>query len=298
MTRYLIINADDFGMCHAANAAVMDLFQRGCISSATVMPVCPWLPEAGTFARTHPEFAIGVHLSFTSEWLAYRWRPVAREGVDSLVDDAGFLPDAPLTVEQKARPEDVEREIRAQVALTQTCGIQPSHLDNHQGSLYGFYGIQSLLPVVFKVCAEMGYPFRLMTRWLPGDALGEMVSPPARAAAAQLGKLAASLGVPILDCLLAHPYEKLPGETYTSFRDSICAKFDMLPDGIHEIFFHPAVDSPELRAIVTEWEKRVWEYQLLQDPVLHESISRAAVQVISWREVRRLRETLPSVLPR
>ena len=42
MERYLIINADDFGMCHAGNLAVFDLLQKGGITSATIMAPCPW----------------------------------------------------------------------------------------------------------------------------------------------------------------------------------------------------------------------------------------------------------------
>ena len=46
MERYLIINADDFGMCHSANLAVMDLLKKGGITSATIMAPCPWAKEA------------------------------------------------------------------------------------------------------------------------------------------------------------------------------------------------------------------------------------------------------------
>lgn len=37
MDKYLIINADDFGMCRAANLAVMDLLKSGSITSSTIM---------------------------------------------------------------------------------------------------------------------------------------------------------------------------------------------------------------------------------------------------------------------
>ena len=47
MDKYLIINADDFGMCHSANVAVSDLFTNGgCITSATIMAPCAWAKEA------------------------------------------------------------------------------------------------------------------------------------------------------------------------------------------------------------------------------------------------------------
>ena len=63
MDKYLIINADDFGMCRAANMAVADLFQKGGITSATIMTPCGWAKNAGIWAKNNPEHAVGVHLT-------------------------------------------------------------------------------------------------------------------------------------------------------------------------------------------------------------------------------------------
>ena len=41
MDKYVIINADDFGMCHSANLGVFDLFEKGGITSATIMTPLP-----------------------------------------------------------------------------------------------------------------------------------------------------------------------------------------------------------------------------------------------------------------
>ena len=54
MDKYLIINADDFGMCHSANLAVADLFKSGGITSATIMAPCAWAYEAVNFAKANP----------------------------------------------------------------------------------------------------------------------------------------------------------------------------------------------------------------------------------------------------
>ena len=43
-TRAVIINADDFGMCHAANTAVSGLLDAGDIDSTTLMVPCAWAP--------------------------------------------------------------------------------------------------------------------------------------------------------------------------------------------------------------------------------------------------------------
>ena len=51
MDKYLIINADDFGMCRGSNLAVMELLKAGKITSSTIMAPCAWAPEAAQFAN-------------------------------------------------------------------------------------------------------------------------------------------------------------------------------------------------------------------------------------------------------
>ena len=111
MDKYLIINADDFGMCHAANAATIDLFEKGGITSATVMTPCPWAPEALRFAQAHPEYAIGVHITFTSEWRKYCWRPVSQSPCPSLRDHRGYMHFHCDDFEKNAKTAEVEEEM-------------------------------------------------------------------------------------------------------------------------------------------------------------------------------------------
>jgi len=286
--KYLILHADDFGMCHAHNEATIELLEYGSITSASIMVPCPWFPEAAAYARSHPEKCIGVHTTLTSEWQLYRWGPVSRTGVTSLMLDGFFPPDV-LTVEKNSIPEEVEREIRAQVALAQAFGVSPTHLDNHMGTVYGLYGVQSHMPVVLRICSELGLPFRFPSAYLPGDAIADNLLEEVKTGAALVAQSARQLNVPIIDILLSHPFEVLPGETYESFRESVCAKFSRLPKGIHELYIHPAKDTPELRAINPHWRKRVWEYRLPKDPVVKLAIESAGIKLISWREVRGLR---------
>ena len=44
--RLLIINADDFGMCHAANAAIARSLTDGVVRSTTLMVPCAWALHA------------------------------------------------------------------------------------------------------------------------------------------------------------------------------------------------------------------------------------------------------------
>ena len=44
--RLLIINADDFGMCHAINAAIFQTLTAGVVRSTSLMAPCPWARHA------------------------------------------------------------------------------------------------------------------------------------------------------------------------------------------------------------------------------------------------------------
>jgi len=67
MKKYLVLNADDFGMCKSANEAVFELFKSGDLLSATIMMPCPAAEEAVQFSIDNPQYAIGIHTTLTSE---------------------------------------------------------------------------------------------------------------------------------------------------------------------------------------------------------------------------------------
>ncbi|MBQ5823602.1 MAG: ChbG/HpnK family deacetylase, partial [Clostridia bacterium] len=129
MERYLIINADDFGMCRSANFAVFDLLKSGGITSSTIMAPCGWAPEAVKFAKEHPEFAIGVHLTTTSEWDNYRWGPVGVGANASMRDSEGYFYHECDDFEKHADLDEVKNEVVAQIEKLKALGLSPSHLD-------------------------------------------------------------------------------------------------------------------------------------------------------------------------
>ena len=52
--RLLIINADDFGMCHAANAAITRSLTAGVVTSTALMVPCAWTLHAMLWLAAHP----------------------------------------------------------------------------------------------------------------------------------------------------------------------------------------------------------------------------------------------------
>jgi predicted glycoside hydrolase/deacetylase ChbG (UPF0249 family) len=285
--RYLMINADDFGMCQAMNAATIGLLEDNLITSATLMPPCPWFVEAVEYAASHPEKCIGLHLTLTSEWELMRWGPVARTSLPSLIKD-GYFPASSLMVEQNAKGPEVETELRAQLELVKTYGLNPSHIDNHMGSLYGWQGIQSFLPLAFKLCAELGLPFRFPKKLLDNDGITATLPTHALDNMPEALILAASMGVILVDYIMAPPFTAFPNESYEGFRESICKRLETLPEGITEFIVHPSLDTPEIRALNPHWQKRVWEERLCRDEVFRNTIKREGLKLITWRDVAQI----------
>lgn len=109
--RLLIINADDFGMCHSVNQAVFDLFQDGIITSTTLMVPCPWMLQAMHFRADHPDIPFGIHLTAISDWSDYRWEPVTyKEKILTLIDDAGYFYNFENTAKLSQEANDVIEE--------------------------------------------------------------------------------------------------------------------------------------------------------------------------------------------
>lgn len=135
----MIINADDFGSFKGANLAISDLLTdpNSALTSSTIMAPCPWAPDAVCFAKKNPKLCIGVHWTFTNEWSGYRWGPVAHNNTESLRDEYGYMHHESDDFEKHANLDEVYAEAVAQIELLKKLGLDPSHLDNHMGSIYG-----------------------------------------------------------------------------------------------------------------------------------------------------------------
>jgi ABC-type multidrug transport system ATPase subunit/predicted glycoside hydrolase/deacetylase ChbG (UPF0249 family) len=104
--KFLIINADDFGYGHGVNRGIIELVDRGVVTSAGLMVNTPGTAEAVRLAAERPALALGLHVNFTNE---------ATPLFD--FDD----------------PEICRRELRRQFDhFRDLTGRPPTHLDSHQ----------------------------------------------------------------------------------------------------------------------------------------------------------------------
>jgi len=126
----IILNADDFGYSDETVSVTIDLFRRGILSSATLMPDMPAFAAAAQFARQNPQFSYGLHICLTDE------RPACLPGdIPSLVDAQGRLwPTREFWKRAflgRLNRSDIAKEISAQISAIRKEGLEVSHVDSH-----------------------------------------------------------------------------------------------------------------------------------------------------------------------
>ena len=136
--RVVIFHADDLGMHRDVNVGTIAAMEKGLVNSTSTMMPCPWVPDYAAYLRDRPEVDNGLHLSLTSEWNVYRWGPLAPAAqVPGLLDRDGYLHREVRDVVLTASADEVEREIRAQIAMAKRMGLPVTHLDTaHPGDTF------------------------------------------------------------------------------------------------------------------------------------------------------------------
>jgi len=251
--KILVVQSDDFGLCHSVNAGIVRGFREGILTQSTLMAPAPWFDEAVALAREF-DLPVGVHLTSNCDWDRYAWRPLTR--APSLVGpDGTFLRD-PRETAARADRDEWRNEWFAQVQRVRDCGIEPTHLDSHMGPIPE--------DLVADVCRRTG----LKTRRDLGERNRDVVFP-------IVSRL--SFG--------AQP----PAERRARFR----AWLEGLGDGWHFFCGHLAEPSDELRSMCSpDWPSRVWteeiramDLELVLDPEWPPLLRRLGIRLSSFREL-------------
>lgn len=263
--RLLIVNADDFGMCHSNVAATLHAIARGIVTSTTLMAPCPWAGYAIDALKAHPEIAFGVHLTYVSEHPLYRWGPLApKADVPSLLDEAGFFYANRRRDELLARAkiDEIELEFRTQIRRVLDAGLTPTHLDWH--CLYDG-GRSDVLELTRRLAREHGLAMRLH--------------------GSENAATFTSAGLPVVDRGVLDSYSLgLDGKAET------CARLlRELPAGLSEWAFHPGLGDAEARAMEPEgWEVRLTDHQFVTSPAAREIVEAEGIVLLDYRALQRI----------
>jgi chitin disaccharide deacetylase len=113
--RWLIVNADDFGISPGVNRGIIHGHLHGIVTSTSLMVRREAARDAALAARRQPQLGVGLHLEL-GEWEqeAGGWRPT-REVVDN--------------TDAQAVEIEVDQQLKRFRSLV---GADPTHLDSHQ----------------------------------------------------------------------------------------------------------------------------------------------------------------------
>lgn len=268
--KLLIIHADDLGAAHSVNAASFDALDKGVISSASAMVPTPWITEVAVYAKAHPNADIGLHLTLTSEWETYRWGSVASaDQVTSLMDSTGTFPNDEKFVAARAKPAEVEREIRAQINRALALGIRPTHLDSHMGALF-------TTPELIATYVRVAHDYRLPFLAVKGSPL----------ATPQAGITSRDV---LLDAVIIAD-RQVPRDQWKEFYLKAIAE---LKPGLTELLVHLGWDDSELQAVMVDhdafgatWRQK--DYDVMNSAEFKKTLKDNRVVLVTWKELQKL----------
>ena len=277
--RIVVPHQDDVGMCHGANAAFATLAGQGFITSGSVMVPCPWFLELAALAAERPALDIGVHLTLTSEWQHYRWRPLTgAEKASGLVDDEGYMWRQARAVAEHAHADAVEAELRAQIDAALAAGIDVTHLDHHMGTALA----PEFVEITLRLARDYGLPVLFPRHW---DGFGGP-------AALRLGDLSVddhatrvavleAAGQPIIDRFIESHWEAAPDKA-PHYR----AIIESAEPGVTFLAFHcnapgdiEVIDPPRAHT-------RTDELALFQDTAFLGWVAAQGLDLVGFRAIR------------
>lgn len=268
-SKLLIMHADDLGLAHSVNESSIQALENGGISSASIMVPCPWFSEIAEYARNHPEYCWGLHLTLTSEWKYYKWGGVSsKDKTKSLYNAEGYFYDNVREVASIATVNDIYQELKAQIDKALNAGIPVSHLDTHMGTLFA-------KPEYFEAYLNLGKEYNLPVM-IPAKEL----IPPSSKLDSLFGPIQYSL-----DNLL------MLGKIEENWQDVYNGMIEKLVPGLNQIIVHLAFDNDEMKAIMidhpsfgSEWRQKDFEYVLSES--YRKKLQENEVILVSWKEVR------------
>jgi len=278
----LIVTADDFGRSLAVNEAVEEAHATGILTAASLMVGADAASDAVDRAKRHPGWGVGLHLVIVCGKSVLPPTEIpglvdAKGAFDTNLVRAGFryffLP--------KVRRQ-LAREIRAQFEAFRASGLELDHVNAHNHL--------HLHPTVLGLILSIGREYGLRAVRVPD----EPMSVPGATPMSVSGRIGGAflriwlglmrrrlLGadVRINDCVFGIR------DSGNMVRERMLALLQELPNGVTEIFSHPARgtwDGVEAAAAQYRFED---EFQALVDPEVKSTVTASGATLMTFKDI-------------
>jgi len=270
--RRLIVNADDFGLSHSVNEAVIRAHREGILTSASLMVNEAGFDEAVKLAKENPKLGVGLHVS-----LLHGHSALPPEKIPGLVNARGEFSNSPVGMGMKyffddGLREPLQAEIRAQFERFRATGLPLDHVNGHLHL--------HLHPVIFKILMDEADTFGIRHFRLTRDCL-------ARSRQMSRGYHFYRIShAAIFECLSSSAREPLRQKnirhaqiTFGLLQDGrvneeyVLKLLPELPEGDSELYSHPSLD------------KFRHEFDALISPRVREQIQKLGIQLIRYQDL-------------
>jgi hopanoid biosynthesis associated protein HpnK len=235
----LIVTADDFGVAEAVNDAVEQAHKNGILSAASLMVSGAAAADAVRRAKAMPSLRVGLHL------VLVEGKPVLPAGaVPDLVDGKGqFRTDmaragAAMVFFPKVRRQ-LEAEMEAQFSAFEATGLRLDHVNAHKH----FHLHPTIAGLIVKLGKRHGVKGARVPLE-PQDILGRIENHRASGTVALTAPFARALRGRFRRAGIAAPDHVFGLAWSGAMRaERLAGLLTHLPDGLSEIYMHPATGS-------------------------------------------------------
>jgi chitin disaccharide deacetylase len=280
--KFLIVTADDFGLSEAVNLGVEQAAREGILTAASLMVGAPGAADAVRRARELRHLSVGLHLV-----LADGWSVLPRRRIPALVDAEGrfgnnMVRDGVRFFALPTVRRQLEAEIRAQFQAFADTGLPLDHVNAHKH----FH----LHPTLLEMLVRIGGEFRLAAVRLPRE--------PAWAARRAVGAIAGPAVAGLLSPWLAMMRRRLraAGIAHNDYVFGLSDSGSMneprlleilgrLPQGITEIYLHPAVESGAAISPAMREYRHAEELAALTSPRVRAAVSACGAATGGFRRL-------------
>ena len=283
----MIVTADDFGLHEAVNRAVEHAAREGVLTTASLMVGAPAAADAVRRARDLADLSVGLHLV-----LADGWSVLPPRRIPTLVDAHGrfgnnMVRDGVRFFALPAVRRQLEAEIRAQFQAFADTGLPLDHVNAHKH----FHLHPTLLEMLLRIGSEFGVPAVRLPReptWVARRAAGAIAGP---AVAGLLSPWLALMRRRLRAAGLAHnDYVFGMSDSGSMDEARLLEILGRLPDGVTEIYLHPAVESGASIAKSMGAYRHADELAALTSPRVHAAVAACGAATGGFRRLLAIRQ--------
>jgi hopanoid biosynthesis associated protein HpnK len=265
----LILNADDFGIAPEVNEAVEQAHRNGVLRAASLMVGAPAAADAIERARRLPSLAVGLHV------VLVHGRPVLPpERVPDLVNERGEFPTDLVRAgfrffSGRGVRAQLTAEIRAQFERFSQTRLPLDHV-NAQSHMH-------VHPTVFRLILQVGREYGLRAIRIPREPFGRT-----RSIGPWLWLMRARARRAGISC---NDYAFGVNEAGALTQARVLELLDILPEGVTEMFFHPATRA--FSGADRGTERFAWAEELaaLTSPLVRSAIARNGIATTTYGEL-------------